>query len=56
MIEKCCIKIKEEYCVVCGDLVPEGLLLCPHCQKKEIHNYEVKNERIRTVADRIRRR
>ena len=30
--------MKEEKCIICGDCVPEGYLLCPYCTKNFLHN------------------
>ena len=26
--------MSEEYCVMCGDIIPEGRMVCPICEKK----------------------
>lgn len=26
--------MSEEHCVMCGDIIPEGRMVCPICEKK----------------------
>ena len=29
------IKIREDICVVCGQIIPEGRIICPNCERKQ---------------------
>lgn len=29
-----------EFCVVCGEMIPEGLQVCPACEQKVLQNKE----------------
>ena len=34
----------ENYCVICGDVIPEGRMACPNCEKKVDKNYQKDRE------------
>ncbi len=48
----------EDYCVICGEIVPEGRMVCGKCEREILENasnkYKEKNEHIRTKKERKR--
>ncbi len=35
----------ENYCVVCGTIIPEGRMVCPICEEKVIRQSKHQNDR-----------
>ncbi|MEE0968738.1 MAG: hypothetical protein U0M06_05135 [Clostridia bacterium] len=45
----------EDKCVLCGDIIPEGIQVCPNCEKNDTYRRGYANG-VRDFAKRIRER
>lgn len=33
------VDMREDRCVICGDIIPEGMMVCPNCKKNSEPNF-----------------
>lgn len=45
--EKCIAREKDNHCIYCGEIIPEGMQVCKACEYELVYGYSIKDKHIR---------